>query len=107
MIQKRILNHDRVRQAGTSFGFISHRFLSDGYFRSSTQHELLLYMFLVLAADRHGLSYYSGKSICSLLSCSTQEYEEARNRLIARKLIEYDGTIFQVLELPIHTRKRR
>lgn len=100
MIRKRILNPERVRRAGCSFGFIPHRFLSAGHWRSSTRNELLLYMFLVLAADRYGLSYYSAKRICSLLSCTFEEYEQARERLIARDLLAFDGTIFQVLELP-------
>ena len=100
MIQKRILNHDRVRKAGNSFGFIPHRFLSEGYFRVAGQHELLLYMFLVVASDRYGLSYYGGTKICSLLDFTTEEYKGARDQLIARDLIAFDGTIFQLLELP-------
>jgi hypothetical protein len=38
---------------------IPHRLLSDGFLAALSQPELLLYIFLILAADRYGLSYYS------------------------------------------------
>jgi len=52
MIRKKILVPDRIRQIEGSFGFIPHRFLADGFLATLNQHELLLYLFLVLAADR-------------------------------------------------------
>jgi len=58
MIRKKILVQDRVRCTGKSFCFIPHRFLTDGFLQSLTRHELALYLFLVLASDKHGLSYY-------------------------------------------------
>ena len=61
---------------------------------------MLLYFFLVVAADKDGLSYYGSKSICSLLDVSEDEYGSARDQLIARDLIAFDGTLFQVLALP-------
>jgi hypothetical protein len=61
---------------------------------------LLLYVFLVLAADRYGLSYYSDDRICSLLQLSTEQYITARDGLIKKDLIAFDGTLFQVLDLP-------
>lgn len=100
MVRKRILIPDRVRQVSGSFAFIPHRFLSAGFLTSLSREELLLYFFLVVAADKDGLSYYGGKSICSLLNVSEDEYGSARDQLIARDLIAFDGTLFQVLELP-------
>ena len=100
MVRKRILIADRVRQVTGSFAFIPHRFLSDGFFASLSREELLVYFFLVMAADRDGLSYYGSKSICSLLHVSEDEYKNARDQLIARDLIAFDGTLFQVLALP-------
>jgi len=38
--------------------------------------------------------------ICSFLELSLDQYLEARNGLIKRDLIAFDGTIFQVLDLP-------
>lgn len=100
MIKKRVLEPTRVRHVNGSFSFIPHRFLSDGFWASLNQHELVLYLFLVLASDKRGLSYYSSKRICSLLGISHDEYITTRDRLIARDLIAFNGTIFQVLELP-------
>ena len=100
MVRKRILIPDRVRQVNGSFAFIPHRFLSGGFLASLSREELRLYFLLVVAADKHGLSYYGGKSICSLLQVSEDEYSSARDQLIARDLIAFDGTLFQVLELP-------
>jgi len=100
MIKKRVLEPTRVRHVNGSFSFIPHRFLSDGFWASLNHHELVLYLFLVLASDKKGLSYYSSKRICSLLGISYDEYITTRDRLIARDLIAFNGTVFQVLELP-------
>jgi len=100
MIRKKILAPDRIRQIAGSFGFIPHRFLTDGFLAALSQHELLLYLFLIMAADRYGLSFYSCNSICSLLGLSDDQYLKARDGLIAKDLIAFDGTIFQVLSLP-------
>lgn len=100
MIEKRVLCKDRVRRIGGSFAFIEHRFLRDGFFAGLTHHELLLYLFLVMAGDRAGLSYYSYDKICTLLAIDVDEYIAARNALIGKDLIVFDGLIFQVLSLP-------
>jgi hypothetical protein len=100
MIRKKILNPERIRQIEGSFGFIPHRFLTDGFLAVLGQHELLLYLFLILAADRYGLSFYSYNSICSLLGLTVDQYMKARDGLIKKDLIAFDGTIFQVLSLP-------
>jgi len=100
MIKKRILNSERIRRINGGFSFIPHRFLTDGFLASLSQEELLLYLFLVLVSDRHGLSFYSYDAICSLLRFSLDGYIEARDGLMEKDLIAFDGTIFQVLDLP-------
>ena len=100
MINTKILSPNRVRRITDSFAFIEHRFLRNGFWDSLTHHELLLYLFLILAADRNGISYYSYDKICSLLRISTDEYLQARNALIDKDLIAFDGYFFQVLSLP-------
>jgi hypothetical protein len=100
MIRKKILSPERIRQIKGSFGFIPHRFLTDGFLAALSQHELLLYLFLIMAADRYGLSFYSCNSICSLLGVTVDQYLKARDGLIGKDLIAFDGTIFQVLSLP-------
>jgi hypothetical protein len=100
MITKKIVNPDRIRRICRGFSFIPHRFLTDGFLKSLNRSELLLYIFLVLAADRYGLSYYSYDRICSLLHMTAGQYIQAREGLIKKDLIAFDGTLFQVLELP-------
>jgi hypothetical protein len=100
MIEKRILCPERVRKIEGSFAFIEHRFLRDGFWVSLSHDELLLYLLLVMAADRAGLSYYGYDKLCTLLSIPVDEYIEARNALIEKDLIAFDGCLFQVLSLP-------
>jgi len=100
MIKKRILETNRIRHIDGGFSFIPHRFLTDGFLASLDQKEILLYMFLVLVSDRYGLSFYSYDAICSLLQLSVDDYIGARDSLITKDLIAFDGTIFQVLDLP-------
>jgi hypothetical protein len=100
MIKKKILEPNRLRRIDGGFSFIPHRFLIDGFLAALDQKELLLYLFLCLVSDRHGLSFYSYDAICSLLRLTLQEYMEARDGLIEKDLIAFDGTVFQVLDLP-------
>jgi hypothetical protein len=100
MIEKSPLDPARVRKITGSFAFLEHRFLRDGFWCSLSQHALLLYVFLVLVADRHGLSYYSFDKICALLQLSLDDYLIARNALMKQDLIAFDGHLFQVLSLP-------
>jgi len=100
MITKKVLAADRIRRIDGGFSFIPHRFLTDGFLKTLSQHELLLYVFLILAADRYGLSFYSYDRICSFLHMTLEQYTSARDGLIEKDLIAFDGTFFQVLELP-------
>ncbi len=100
MITKKVLVADRIRRIEGGFSFIPHRFLTEGFLETLSQQELLLYIFLVLAADRYGLSFYSYDRICSLLRISLEQYIAARDSLIEKDLIAFDGTLYQVLSLP-------
>jgi hypothetical protein len=92
---------ERIRRInGQTFAFIPHRFLRDGFFASLTDSERSLYLFLVLAADRHGVSFYGYERICSILEVPLESYLAARNGLIDKDLIAFDGRRFQVLSLP-------
>jgi hypothetical protein len=93
---------DRVRSIdGQSFAFLPHRFLRDGFLCSLTADEQRLYLFLVMAADRNGLSFYHYDRICAVLEMVIDDYVDARNGLLAKDLIAFDGTRFQVLSLPV------
>lgn len=103
MIRKKILQPNRLRRIDGGFSFIPHRFVTDGFLSALNQKELLLYFFLVVVSDRHGLSFYSYDVICSLLEISVDQYITARDGLIQKDLIAFDGTLFQVLDLPRRT----
>jgi len=91
---------ERVRSIrGQGFAFVPNRFLLDGFFAALKHDELLLYFLLVLAGDRRGMSFYHYDKLCSLLNISVERYLCARNSLIDKDLIAFDGTWFQVLEL--------
>jgi hypothetical protein len=92
---------DRVRKIGKDgFAFIPNRFLHGGFFAALRTDELLLYFVLVVAGNRHGLSFYHYDSLCELLRWPVERYLTTRNSLIEKNLIAFDGTRFQVLELP-------
>ena len=102
MIEKRPLCPARVRKMTGSFAFLEHRFVRDGFWTSLSHHELWRSIFLVLVGDRNGLSYYSFDKLCTLLQVSLDDYLVARNALIHKDLIAFDGHLFQVLSLPSH-----
>lgn len=91
---------ERLRRIERGFAFIPNRFLHAGFFASLSHPERSLYLFLVLAADRDGVSFYSYDRICSTLEMTLEDYVLARNSLLARDLIAFDGTRFQALSLP-------
>ncbi|MDX2439684.1 MAG: hypothetical protein QNK40_03965 [Desulfobacterales bacterium] len=102
-IEKNPIASCRIRKITGSFAFIEHRFLREGFWASLDHHQLLLYLFLIIVADRHGLSYYNYDKICTLLRICVDEYILARNALIDKDLIAFDGSLFQVLSLPEKT----
>lgn len=100
MIKKKIIDSNRIRRIDGGFSFIPHRFLTNGFLSSLDQIEILLYLFLCLVSDRYGLSFYSYDAICSYLQLTLEKLNEATDGLIEKDLIDFDGTVFQVLELP-------
>jgi len=97
---KEALIPHRIREIKGSFAFIEHRFLWHGFLQQLGPHEIALYLFLVLVSNRLGLSWYSREKICYLLGLSANEYHQAREALIKKDLIAFDGFVFQVLSLP-------
>jgi len=100
MIDRSLLLPERARKIKGSFAFIEHRFLQDGFLESLTHHELLLHFFLILAADRNGISFYNYDRISTILDLRVDDYILARNALIDKDLLAFDGHRFQVLSLP-------
>ena len=100
MMEKTPIIPQRVRRINGSFAFIEHRFLRDGFWNNLDHPELLLYLFLVMVGDRRGISFYCYDRICNLLGVSVDDYILARNALIKKDMIAFDGKFFQVLSLP-------
>lgn len=91
----------RVRRIDKrGFAFVPSRFLHDGFLASLNHTERSLYLFLVIAGDRNGVSFYSYDRICDSLQMTPDEYVLVRNRLIDMDLVAFDGRLFQVLALP-------
>ena len=99
-IEKKPVISNRVRKIEGNFSYIPFRFLSGGFFNSISQHEKLIYFLLVMVSDRQGLSYYSQDKMSTLLELNLDEFIEARDGLIEKSLIAFDGLMFQVLSLP-------
>jgi hypothetical protein len=79
----------RVRRIEESFAWIDHRLLRNGFLPVMTHHDQSLYLFLVLAADRNGVSFYRKEKISDCLGLDFQQFEVARDRLIGMKLIAF------------------
>ena len=80
----------RVRRIEKSFAWIDHRLLRNGFLPVMTHHDQSLYLFLVLAADRNGVSFYRKEKICDQLGLDFGAFEVARDRLIDLKLIAFE-----------------
>ena len=80
-----------IRKIQGSFAWIDHRLLREGYLPVMTHEDQVLYLFLTLAADRNGVSFYRKEGICETLSLSFQQFDIARDRLVEMKLIVYQS----------------
>jgi len=90
MRQHRIPHPQQVRRIGSSFAWIDHRLIRDGHLERMTHHDQVLYLFLVLVADRYGVSFYRKEKICDCLGLDWGEFEIARDRLIDLGLIAFE-----------------
>jgi hypothetical protein len=101
MIKKKILNPDRIRRIHGGFSFIPHRFLSRWIFghRCSKRKyfSTCFWCSPPIAMDSLFTATTRFAPCCKWILTSTSS---ARNGLIDKDLIAFDGTVFQVLELP-------
>ncbi len=100
MYPKRVINKERIRRIRSSFSWIDHRFINQGFIKELKSIEILVYLFLVAVGDRYGLSFYGDDRICRLLKIDKISLCLARDKLILKLLIEYQDGMYQVLELP-------
>ncbi|MCP4756974.1 MAG: hypothetical protein GY866_39430 [Proteobacteria bacterium] len=100
MAFKRVLDHRRIRGNHSGFGFVPHRFPRDGFLSSLEREEAALYLFYILAADRHGVSFYGDRRIGDVLGFSSDELRGTREGLVRKDLIRLDDNVCRILELP-------
>ena len=100
MISREPLEPQRVRKITGTFSRLDHRLLADGFLAHMSSVEMLLYFFLVLVGDRHGLSFYHYDKICALLKIDVEQLLTARAGLLEKTLLAFDGARYQVLQLP-------
>jgi hypothetical protein len=79
----------RVRKIQGSFAWIDHRLLRAGYLAVMSHPEQALYLFLALAADRNGVSFYRKEKICDCLALDDGQFQIARDRLVDLGLIAF------------------
>ena len=80
----------RTRRIAGSFAWIDHRLLRNGFLAVMTHQEQSLYLFLALAAARHGVSFYRQEKITDLLGLDDQAFAVARDRLIELGLLAFE-----------------
>jgi hypothetical protein len=78
---------------------VDHRLVRDRFIESISHPAAALYLFLLTVADCQGLSYYSNASLMTRLTMDLSTLDEARQDLIAARLIAYEKPIYQVLSL--------
>jgi hypothetical protein len=108
MSGKRVIpDPNRVRKVPEGFGWLDHRLLREGWLEQMTAGEITVYAFLVLAADRHGVSSYRREKIARVLGMDIAEVARALGMLMKRDMVAFkpfsrvspDG-FHQVLEVP-------
>jgi hypothetical protein len=96
---KRLLCPQRLRRIPRQFSWIDQRLVREHYIERCDAQALALYLLLLTVADAQGLSYYSDRTLCRLLSMTPGVLEHARAQLIGVGLIAYQAPLCQVLAL--------
>jgi hypothetical protein len=81
------------------WGWVDRRIVLDGYLKPMSRTEVLVYFFLCVVADRHGMSWYSPRSMAHLLKEPPDQIRDALTRLAQRNLVAIAGRFIQVLEI--------
>ena len=96
---KRLLCPQRLRRIPRQFSWIDQRVVRERYIERCDAQALALYLLLLTVADAQGLSYYSDRTVCRLLSMAPAHLEHARTVLMRASLIAYEAPLYQVLAL--------
>lgn len=98
---------DLARRPPRSFAWMDHRLLREGHLEAMSLPEIAVYVFLALAADRDGLSYYRREKICRVLVLEFLEFDRALRGLVEKGLVAFrprsprdPNGFYQVLPVP-------
>jgi len=95
-----VLRADRIRKA-ERFGWVDHRLMLDGYLKRLSRDGQCLYLFLCVAADRCGLSWYSDGRVRDAIGLTAGDLEAARRELVDLDLVAFESPYYQVLSVPL------
>lgn len=98
-----LLQPERLRNVEPPFGWVPCRLLSDGLLTKMAPATRQLYLFLVLAADRRGVSFYGMRRCQQILQLSESDLRKAHRELVGMDLLASDGRTHQLLSLPTQT----
>ena len=87
----------RVRTLPAHFAWIDHRLRER--LRELSLEEMALLLFLHLAADRTGCSFWADATIARKLGLREGDVIQARSRLVAKGLVAYRSPLSQLLPL--------
>lgn len=88
---------ERVRSLPRHFAWVDHR-LRDRL-RTLSLEEIALLLFLHLAADKSGCSFWSDCSIAKRLGLQTDQVTQARLDLVRKQFVAYRYPLYQLLAL--------
>ena len=80
-----------IRNIKGSFAWIDHRLMRNGFMETMTHQDMALYLFLILVADKNGVSFYRKEKICEAVSLDFSRFEIAKDRLVNMKLIAFES----------------
>ena len=87
----------RVRTLPRHFAWLDHRLRER--LRDLSLEEIALLVFLHLAADRTGCSFWADTTIAKKLGLREGDITQARCRLVAKGLVAYRYPLYQLLAL--------
>ena len=87
----------RVRTLPRHFAWIDHRLRER--LRNLSLEEIARLLFLHLAADRTGCSFWADATIAKKLGLREDDVSQARDRLVAQRLVVYRYPLYQLLPL--------
>ncbi len=95
------LDPSRTRRPVPRFGWgwVDRRIVIKDFLNPLSRAEITVYFFLCVVADRHGMSWYSPRSMSRALKVPPDQVNEALTGLEQRNLIAIAGRLIQVLDL--------